>query len=204
MYIYIYNIGIYISSAKHMCEPFQILDANPKVQQMGVEICRDFFQGISSLTSSTTESAAADDNDILCFFLDLDMQDLGWWIVYSFNRFQTVSIGFNMILYDINDITWTSWSTQASKLPLVPSCGTMSRWSLSNTCHKNLMLTLTYGSFPSNFPLIFPTPRTTPTPLFLHVRGTLQISSSHFWEVLSDIINHSDITHDKLVDSSRR
>ena len=78
MYIYIYNIGIYISSAKHMCEPFQILDANPKVQQMGVEICRDFFQGISSLTSSTTESAAADDNDILCFFLDLDMQDLGW------------------------------------------------------------------------------------------------------------------------------
>jgi outer membrane lipopolysaccharide assembly protein LptE/RlpB len=51
-----------------MCEPFQILDANPKVQQMGVEICRDFFQGISSLTSSTTESAAADDNDILCFF----------------------------------------------------------------------------------------------------------------------------------------
>lgn len=99
-----------------------------------------------------------------------------------------VSIGFNMILYDINDITWTSWSTQASKLPLVPSCGTMSRWSLSDTCHKNLMLTLTYGSFPSNFPLIFPTPRTTPTPLFLHIRGTLQISSSHFWEVLSDII----------------
>jgi hypothetical protein len=40
--------------------------------------------------------------------------------------------------------------------------------------------------------------------LFLHVRGTLQISSSHFWEVLSDIINRSDITHDKLVDSSRR
>ena len=205
IYIYIYNIGIYIYiyHLQNICaNRFRFWTPILRSSKWVLRFAETSSRGSVPWRLQPQNLRLRMIMTYYGFFLDLDMQDLGWWIVYGFNRFQTVSIGFNMILYDINDITWTSWSTQASKLPLVPSCGTMSRWSLSDMSQKP-DVDLDLWVFPKQFPTDLPHSQDDTHSIVLACSGNF---TDLFISFLGSVkwYNHSDTTHDKLVDSSRR